>query len=199
MSGDLPWINQAAIGKGATHVRVQVVSLSICAVAAVGCLIATTLPWPWFGYLGETDPTYPHYSAISPNLGATPFGSPGLAPGTQHWRYLIMACSALVVGLALVGAVGCIIGRKHHARVGSLLLMVCIASLALLGVVLAEFTATIPFGDGPALSFAWGAIVGLTLSVLAVVGASSAVATYRYPWLWDAMRAEEIDPRCTER
>lgn len=57
-----------------------------------------------------------------------------------------------------------------------MLLVLSLASIALIGFVAAEMTATIPWGDSTPLGFDWGAVVGLTMAVLSALGASFAWA-----------------------
>jgi hypothetical protein len=50
-----------------------------------------------------------------------------------------------------------------------LLILVALASTTLGVLVLAEFLAGPPFGDGPPLGFDWGALVGISAAVVATI------------------------------
>lgn len=163
-----------------TRVRVQVIPLCICALASSGFVAATNLPW--FGDLSSTNPT-PEFSAVSRGE----FPSEGFGPGTPDWGHLLVAWSTLVTILAVVAITACAMGHGRYRReLDRLLLWVGIASLALIALVVPEFTARVPFDMASFVGFSWGAIVGLGLAVVSSVGAWFAWATFRFPWRWGA-------------
>jgi len=73
--------------------------------------------------------------------------------------------------------------KREGRRVTALLICVAAAAFVLIALVIAEFTAKIPWGDGPPISWDMGALFGLLLAVLSAFSASSAWATEKYPWL----------------
>ena len=177
--GDPPWDSSTGEKKRTYRRGPQIVALLICTLASSA--FVATIPLPWFGFIDPSNPS-PQYNAVSQDL-APPLSSPGLAPGTQGWGYLLVVCSVLVAGLAVVAIIACVRRRNRSAGTNRLLLCVAIASLDLIALVVLEMTATLHFGDGPRLGFDWGAIVGLALAVLSSVGAWFAWASNAYPWL----------------
>jgi len=164
------------------HVRLHVVSLGLCGLAAAGCGATTVLPW--FGLPTPGGPPDPRFSALSGALATPPFGSANLAPATEKWGYLLVAWSALVAGMDVVAIITFVRNRKREGRrVTALLICVAAAAFVLIALVIAEFTAKIPWGDGPPISWDMGALFGLLLAVLSAFSASSAWATEKYPWL----------------
>ncbi len=168
---------------GRTRVRVQVVSLCICAVAS-SAFVAAATNLPWFGDLSPGNPS-PQYSAVSASgLYAPPGSQAALGPGTQSWGYLLVAWSALLTVLAVIAVAACVLSR-HRRRGGvNVLLSVGIASLVLIALIIPEFTARVQFDLVSFVGFSWGAMVGLGLAVVAASGAWFAWATLKFPHLW---------------
>ena len=101
--------------------------------------------------------------------------SSALSPGTEAWGYLMVGSAALVALLSMAGLLACGFGPNRFGQGSNgALLVASLASWALVGIVAAEMTATIPWGDSTPLGFDWGALLGLALSVLAAFGASVA-------------------------
>jgi hypothetical protein len=165
-----------------THPRVQVILLSVCALAAVALVAATHLPW--FGPFANGG-SEPQYSAVSGVL--VPPGSPsGLVPDTQSWGFLITAFSVFLAASAVVAAVTCASSRQFRSarRMRYLLVAEGIMSVIMVALVALEFMPRVPF-DGPAtLGFDWGTMVGLGCAVTSSFAAWFAWATASYPHLW---------------
>jgi hypothetical protein len=159
-----------------THPRVQVLSLCVCA-AGAGAIVADT-HLPWWGSL--TDPTVPEKSAVSGELWRT-----GLVPGAQSWGYLLVAWSALLAVLALLGALAC--ARSHSRRhwpMSGLLLCLGVGCLILVALVVAELTASAQFDLVSYAHADWGGWLGISLAVVSSAGAWLAWASWRFPHLW---------------
>lgn len=159
-----------------THPRVQVLSLCVCAAGAAATAAAAHLPW--FGSLA--DASVPEFSAVSGLLWRT-----GLVPGSQSWGYLVVAWSALLTTLALLGMLACTLRRSRQTwPMNGLLLCLGAASLVLVALVSAELTTSAQFD---LVSYAppdWGAWLGLGLAVVSSLGAWLAWASWRFPHLW---------------
>jgi hypothetical protein len=164
--------------------RLPVVALVACAFVSAGCGVAA-ITLPWFA-LPQPTSGLPWSSFISTSnaLSVDPFGSSDLAPGTQSWGYLLVVWSAVVVGLAVVAISACVRStRRKLPAPARLLLCVVAAALVLVALGISEITAKIPFGDGPPLTYDFGAVLGVVLAVLSLISAFVAWATTRYPWL----------------
>lgn len=159
----------------------QVIPLMVSVIASSAFVGSLFLPW--FGLWPHGTDPIPQYRAVFP--GPVPPASPSaLTPGTWKWGDLLLACGLLITALALITLTTSVRGRNHEFGGSDFLFWsLALASLALIPLVIMEMMATVPFGDQP-LGFDWGAIVGLTASVLASVGAWFALATNRYRWLW---------------
>jgi hypothetical protein len=80
--------------------------------------------------------------------------------------------------------VACVRSTRRQKRLPTrLLLGIVAAALVLVALGVSEITAKIPFGDGPPLTYDFGALLGLVLAVLSSISAFVAWATTRYPWL----------------
>jgi hypothetical protein len=160
----------------ATHPRVQVGSLCLCAGAAGAIVAAAHLPW--FGSIA--DPSVPEKSAVSGELWGT-----GLVPGAQSWGYLLVAWSGLLAVMALLAALACALGRSRRRwPLSRVLLGLGVASLVLVALVMAELTTSAQFDLVSYAHADWGAWIGLGLAVVSSVGAWLAWATWRFPQLW---------------
>jgi len=183
---------QDADVRARTHPRVQVISLCICAGAALAFVAATNLPW--FGAFVSDNPE-PQYSALSVS-SVLPSAQAGLVPGTQSWGYLLVAWSALLAALAVASTVACVLGRHRKARgLSRLLLCVGGASLVLVALVLPELRAKVLYDEASTIGVDWGAVVGLALAVIASIGAWFAWATWTHPSLWGLHTAADDGPR----
>lgn len=184
-----PGFEHAVEARRQRTIRPAIVALVLCALGSAGCG-ATALSLPWFG----GDPN-PDFIATSSALSVPPLGSGQLAPATRNWGYLLLVWSGVVVGLAVLAIA---VRVRHTHRAGRtpdrLMFCVTVAALVLLALVISEVTATIPFGDGPPLTYDFGAIVGLVLAVLSFISASYGWAITRYPWL--AFDLLPTDSRC---
>lgn len=136
----------------------------------VGCvgLVAAIVLAPWIGLdqnLGRFNLT-PSWTAIGPIPEASralPF-----APGTRDFGIAI-----LFLAVAIATCDGVAIHRVRRNRLPRALAWVIevMVTVCLIMVVL-ELRASPGFGDGPPLTFGWGAMVGLGAATLSVIGAT---------------------------
>jgi len=185
---DLTTSMQRADVRGRTHGRVQVISLCLCAAAALSLIAATNLPW--FGAFVSDGPE-PQYSALSV-ISLPPGPEAGLVPGTQSWGYLLVAWSALLGALAVAAILVRALRRNREGRgLSRLLLCVGGASLVLVALVIPELGVKVFYDEVSTVGSDWGAVVGLGLAVFASIGAWFAWATWTHPSLWVSHPAED--------
>ncbi len=145
-------------------------------VAGGSLLLVAALVWmPWFG-LDQNSAwwdLWPTWTAVA-DIPAS-FASSAFSPGTQGFGVGLVwlaVATAVSAGVTVPLLRLCFRGRKGLAVVE--LSLVAALACAVLVQVIREMAATPPYGEGPDLTYDWGAVVGVSAASLAVL--ASAVA-----------------------
>jgi hypothetical protein len=151
--------------------------LSISALAAVGGALATL--FPWYGVGG--------WHSLAPGTGPTTEFNALTIDWLSGWQFGARTWGFVLLGLALaVLAVAAVYWWMDGSEKISVLwpLGLAVAASLLIAVSLLEASAMPPFGDEPALTYTWGALVGVFAAGLSAISSwiafTSAVSEKRW-------------------
>ena len=130
---------------------------------------------PFYGLMEPNNSPWPFDVLGTRNALAVPLALPAsrfMVPGSRSFGYLVLSW-ALVVGLFTLVLLP--LGRRMFQWA---MAVVAVGSSSLPVLALLELFARPPYGDGPPLSFSWGAVVAVGAAFVAALAAWAPVVAY---------------------
>jgi len=147
----------------------------VMSTAAAGT--ALSLGFPWFEFWGAGNSRWDTWLSWSPLGLPVPHGGSSLEPGTRSWGFLLLAVSCTTLALTLVATFLIFHYQRRETTVARLLVaFAAVTAVALPILEIVEARARPPFGDGPPLTFAWGAVAGIAVATVTAVVVLSTLA-----------------------